>query len=198
MRNKALVFIFIFSLFGLPLFSQSFIGFTAGGMPGKVQVKAGIHLEAPLKQNLDLLIGIFYQRINTPSLLDLLPNDKNYYDLTISYPGANLSLKQTILNSRLHIYGLGGFYGQYATLAQASYQRGFNFESEKRSFVGLGLERFDVGLSLGLGIEHTLRKHRKIMVMLAYQHSFTPFYIGASRYYHQFLLFNAGLLLPLF
>lgn len=152
------------------VFAQPYVGLTGGaGLSSQIGLRVGITTEWALNRgNLSLQSEWVYLQRNSKELVRKLPDDRRYWLVTIDYVSAPLLFKAKLDWEPVALYAVAGPEISYAVGVQANYDEAGGIFREKLSFDQLDLNRWDVGLCLGIGVEKIIRNRKKIFLDYRY------------------------------
>ena len=177
---------------------QHYAGISGGaGLTFELGIRAAAVSEIPLTSFLSIEAQIaFSQRPNRELVWRLNP-DIDYRQAMIEYIEVPVLAK---FNVNVNSFSVAAYIGpniSYGLKVRASSLQP-EFTTEKIPFEELNLSRFDMGLNLGVGLDKTISKNRKIFLVYL-------FYLGLkdidqnqfSEMYNQGAFVNLGFLIPL-
>lgn len=200
MTRIRLLLCFIFVCLSFYGKAQSYIGIAGGGgLTSEVGLRAATIAEFKVNSFLSFQPEFTYvQRTNQEIIRRLNPN-RDYRQVIIDYFEIPLLAKFQVSVNSFRVVALMGPKVSYGMNMKANFVTENRITSEKISFEERGIDRFDVGLNLGVGIDKTISKNRKIFIDIRY-------YLGIydidtwedSEIFNQGPVVNLGFLIPVF
>ena len=195
-RSLLLFFFLFFVIIGK---SQNYLGIAGGGgLTGDVGLRAAVVAEFPVNSFMSFQSEVvFVQRANAEIIRRLDP-DRDYRQVVLSYLELPLMVRFKLDLDAVELFALLGIKAGYSVDMRANYVEEGSLSSEKLSFNTNKIDRFDVGLSLGVGLEKVISKYRKIFIDYRY-------YLGLynidevpnAEIFNQGSVVNLGFLIPI-
>jgi hypothetical protein len=146
-----------------------YIGISGGGgLPNEVLIHGGVPVEIPLKEHFSLQIEAVYIQRENFDLLPKLPRGRNYIRPVISYMEFPVLGKWKLPFEIVDLYAVAGPKVGYGIHLSSTFEEDNILYAQRFSFTEEGVSRFDIGLSVGAGVEKVISRGRKLFVDFRY------------------------------
>lgn len=194
-------FVFFFLYFGSfsYLNSQTYIGLSAGAdLYDQVDFRVAGLIEWSKNDLYSWQTELIYVKRENVSLLQLLPPNNNYIRPIISYIEVPFLFKIKLNLQGAKLFALVGPKIGYAMAAYSTlYKENGQYDRQVIKLKDLEVVGWDIGMSLGAGLEKDISRGKKIFVEFRYYLGMKDLFPqGETEIYNEGKSFNLGFLIP--
>lgn len=147
----------------------AYVGISGGGgLPDEVLIHGGVPVEIPVREHFSIQLEAVYIQRENFDLLAKLPAGRNYIRPVVSYLEFPLLGKWKLPFEIVDLYGIAGPKVGYGIHLGSTYEEDNILYAERLSFQREGVHRFDIGVSVGVGVEKVISRGRKLFVDFRY------------------------------
>lgn len=179
--------------------AQVHIGINGGGgINNLVSLRAGIPVQFQLSETFSLRSGGVFTQQHNPEILRKLNHFRDYRRVTINYVGIPLQLQAELPLRSFSVYALAGPQVNYGVSIKTSFLKDGIYGSENLDFDELGLSRFDIGLTTGIGVATDIRNNCRLFAEVLFLINFFDIDRHPSEeIYNEGKVFNLGVQFPI-
>jgi len=179
---------------------QTYLGLSGGAdLYDQVDFRAAGVIEWSKNPVYSWQTEIVYAKRENVSLLQLLPQNTNYIRPVISYVEIPFLIKLKLNIPGANLFALVGPKIGYALAAYSSlYKENGELINQKIVLEDLEVASWDIGMSLGAGLEKNISNDKKIFIEFRYYLGMKDLFpSGEAEIYNEGKSFNLGFLIPL-